>query len=185
MTENLINRIAIKNFGVIKLADIDIKDVNIIIGPQSSGKSLIAKLVYFFNTLNDVFVNYVYALEVEYNFADAMLERFSLLFPPYLWRDKSFNIKYKIDDVEITWSYRRKTANNDSKHKIVLSDALIAALSVVKKNAIESSVYREVKLSGKLMRVRQRYPKQDIETVFHLIFVEAFSYHPVEPFYIL
>ena len=44
-------KIIIKNFGAIKEAEIDIKQVLILIGEQASGKSTIAKLIYFFQGL--------------------------------------------------------------------------------------------------------------------------------------
>jgi ABC-type cobalamin/Fe3+-siderophores transport system ATPase subunit len=46
-------RIVIKNFGPIKDVDLEINDFMIFIGPQASGKSTIAKLIYFFKTLNN------------------------------------------------------------------------------------------------------------------------------------
>ena len=50
-------KIIIKNFGPVKDAEIEIKKVLILIGEQASGKSTIAKLIYFFKTLKeDVFV---------------------------------------------------------------------------------------------------------------------------------
>ena len=43
-------RIEIRNFGPIKKVDLDISDYTLFIGPNASGKSTIAKLVYFFQT---------------------------------------------------------------------------------------------------------------------------------------
>lgn len=48
-------KIEIHNFGPIKDAIIDIKPMLVLIGPQASGKSTIAKLIYFFETLPDDF----------------------------------------------------------------------------------------------------------------------------------
>ena len=46
----MVNRsINIKNFGVIKKANINIKPLNILIGANSSGKSYVAKLIHCFN----------------------------------------------------------------------------------------------------------------------------------------
>ena len=42
-------KIIINNFGAVKNAEIDIKKVLILIGEQASGKSTIAKLIYFRN----------------------------------------------------------------------------------------------------------------------------------------
>lgn len=49
-------KIIIKNFGPIKDVELEIRDFMVFIGPQASGKSTIAKLVYFFKSF-DVCVN--------------------------------------------------------------------------------------------------------------------------------
>ncbi len=46
-------KIVIKNFGPIEDAEIDIKKILVLIGEQASGKSTIAKLIYFFQSLRD------------------------------------------------------------------------------------------------------------------------------------
>lgn len=46
-------KIIIKNFGPIKEVELEIQDFMVFIGPQASGKSTIAKLVYFFKSLQD------------------------------------------------------------------------------------------------------------------------------------
>lgn len=51
-------RIEIRNFGPIKELHLDIKDFSILIGPQASGKSTIAKTIFFFKSLNDDLVKY-------------------------------------------------------------------------------------------------------------------------------
>ena len=55
MNKNLI----IKNFGPIKSVDLEIFDYNIFIGPQATGKSTIAKAVYFFMSLKKDILWYV------------------------------------------------------------------------------------------------------------------------------
>jgi predicted ATPase len=42
------DKIIIKNFGPLKQVELDLKEVMILIGPQASGKSTIAKLIHFF-----------------------------------------------------------------------------------------------------------------------------------------
>lgn len=54
----MMQRIEIKNFGPIKELDLEIKDFSVLIGPQASGKSTIAKTIYFFKSLNDDLVKY-------------------------------------------------------------------------------------------------------------------------------
>jgi predicted ATP-dependent endonuclease of OLD family len=53
-------KIIIKNFGAIAYAEIEIKKVLVLIGEQASGKSTIAKLIYFFKSLRDDIFNKIY-----------------------------------------------------------------------------------------------------------------------------
>jgi predicted ATP-dependent endonuclease of OLD family len=46
-------KIIIENFGPIKYAEIEVKKILVLIGEQASGKSTIAKLIYFFKSLRD------------------------------------------------------------------------------------------------------------------------------------
>lgn len=56
-------KLIIKNFGPIKDAEVELRDILILIGPQASGKSTIAKLFYFFkkipNRLSESLYNYI------------------------------------------------------------------------------------------------------------------------------
>ena len=49
----------IRNFGPIKNVDLEILDYNIFIGPQATGKSTIAKALYFFMTLKEDLWKYI------------------------------------------------------------------------------------------------------------------------------
>lgn len=53
-------KIEINNFGPIKHAEIVLKPLLILIGEQASGKSTIAKLIYFFKSLGNLFLNTYY-----------------------------------------------------------------------------------------------------------------------------
>lgn len=54
----MIQRLEIKNFGPIKNLNLEIKDFMVFMGPQASGKSTIAKTIFFFKSLNDDLVKY-------------------------------------------------------------------------------------------------------------------------------
>lgn len=56
-------RIVIKNFGPIANAEIEITPFLVLIGEQASGKSTIAKLIYFFKSLAEDFFSSYYASE--------------------------------------------------------------------------------------------------------------------------
>jgi predicted ATPase len=42
-------KLIVRNFGAIRELDLDIKDLPLFIGEQATGKSAVAKLIYFFN----------------------------------------------------------------------------------------------------------------------------------------
>lgn len=51
--------LSIHNFGPIKNVELDIKDYGVFIGPQASGKSTIAKLIYYFLSLKEDIKQYI------------------------------------------------------------------------------------------------------------------------------
>ncbi len=53
-------KIIIKNFRQIPYAEIEIKKLLLLIGEQASGKSTLAKLIYFFKSLKEDYFNLVY-----------------------------------------------------------------------------------------------------------------------------
>ncbi len=65
-------RLEIKNFGPIKELSLDIKDFTILIGPQASGKSTIAKTIFFFKSLNDDLVKYFFESIDKNNFSKSI-----------------------------------------------------------------------------------------------------------------
>lgn len=56
----MLQRLEIKNFGPVKSASIEIRPALILIGQQASGKSTIAKLIYFFQSLSTEFFSRFY-----------------------------------------------------------------------------------------------------------------------------
>lgn len=61
-----IQKIEVKNFGPINEATITIRPLLILIGPQASGKSTMAKLIYFFQQLPSEFFSRFYQSERDY-----------------------------------------------------------------------------------------------------------------------
>jgi len=56
-------KIEIQNFGPIQNFTMELKQLNIFIGSQASGKSTIAKSVFFCKAIKDEFIDYVYQIE--------------------------------------------------------------------------------------------------------------------------
>jgi predicted ATPase len=76
-------KIYVKNFGAIPEAEIEIKKILVLIGPQASGKSTIATLIYFFRGLgNNILRQIIRDKDVllAEDFTDVIITRFEELF---------------------------------------------------------------------------------------------------------
>ncbi len=92
----------VKNFLNIDDVTLELKRFNIIIGPQAAGKSVLAKLVYFFKEfLAETFYNSVCSGSTKEELIRAGLKLFNEIFPKYVWIDQDFSIRYKTDKFEI------------------------------------------------------------------------------------
>ena len=109
-------KLEITNFVGIEHWVVELNSINILIGPQASGKSVTAKLFYFFKS---VFL--VLKGGEEITFYKLLLERkFKAYFPVDSWGEEVFEIKYIINDfwIEI------KRGVKSSKLNISFSDEL-------------------------------------------------------------
>jgi hypothetical protein len=84
----------ISEFSCLKEATIEVAPVNVIIGPQGTGKSVTTKLLYFFS---DILINFVQSAERGENIADYrkfIARQFQVWFPPSAWGQCRFNLNY-------------------------------------------------------------------------------------------
>jgi len=89
--------IHIVNFGGLKNVLFELKRVNILIGPQASGKSVSAKLVYFFkNFPRDITLSIANG-DTRRNLDAKQKEKFKRYFPIDSWPKSGFKIEYKIN----------------------------------------------------------------------------------------
>ncbi|MCX7044180.1 MAG: AAA family ATPase [Candidatus Sumerlaeota bacterium] len=111
-------KISIQDFAGIKDISLEIKPINILIGPQAIGKSICAKLLFFFKSLASEIWNMIENnLDVE-EFEAYYLNRFHEFFPPQALGDHSFRIDYEIEAHHITIS---KGRNSKGKEKLIYS----------------------------------------------------------------
>ncbi|NEO21020.1 AAA family ATPase, partial [Moorena sp. SIO4A5] len=103
-----------KNFAGIEELEIEVKRINIVIGPQASGKSVCAKLLFYFKNfvweILDTVENEQTQLDLDYSYSQTFQE----YFPPDSWGEYDFCIKYEISNVfiEITRSKENKNKIN-------------------------------------------------------------------------
>ncbi|MGB5989303.1 MAG: AAA family ATPase [Marinifilaceae bacterium] len=104
-------KLKIDNFLGLKDINIQINDFNVIIGPQASGKSLIAKLIYYSKS---IFEEMYLAANKDYTKTELKKElrtKFERFFPKSSWINSSFDIEYSIDDY--TFSITNKWEDKD------------------------------------------------------------------------
>ncbi|WP_071190860.1 AAA family ATPase [Trichormus sp. NMC-1] len=80
-------KIIIKNFGAIQNAEIEVKKILVLIGEQASGKSTIARLIYFFKTLKDDLFSQIYQdkqkyLDIDSDILSPIRQKFYKFFGP-------------------------------------------------------------------------------------------------------
>ena len=93
-------KIEISNFGPVRTASIEIRPVLILIGTQASGKSTIAKLIYFFQSLSSEFFTRFYNsdrenLNIKEDFLKPIREKFY----------DFFGSTFHLPDFKITYHY--------------------------------------------------------------------------------
>lgn len=88
-------RLTVKNFSVIKDATLDFRGINVIIGPQASGKSLLCKLASF---CLDIASNAIDAISDDVplkSFKEQAKENFNRWFPVNAWGKEKFEIIFE------------------------------------------------------------------------------------------
>ena len=127
--------IEINGFLTIAHANFEIRKINILIGAQAQGKSVIAKLVYFFKKFfPDIFIPSIEKFETKRDIDKKCLARFEQIFPRYTWANQEFSIVYKNGNYEISiirtkvgnkyvlkFNYCKELANLHKKLKNVFS----------------------------------------------------------------
>ena len=96
-------KLTVKNFSVIKEAELEFGKLTVLIGPQSSGKSLLCKLAFYFSQV---------VPEIDYamlpfgksfdDFQIALLHEFNERFPRDTWIGQAFRIAYTSTQFDVT-----------------------------------------------------------------------------------
>lgn len=130
-------KLIIENFLNIKHIEIEIADINIIIGPQAQGKSILAKLVFFFK---DFWYNYRISILRQQNkreFDRSIIQEFQEIFSQYSWKDNCFKLEYHLDKYEII--LENKIVSKSTKLNLSYSEDLSRARNNIIKNTKQST----------------------------------------------
>ncbi|NEO18693.1 AAA family ATPase [Moorena sp. SIO4A5] len=107
-------KLTVKNFAGIEELEIEVKRINIVIGPQASGKSVCAKLLFYFKNFVWKILDTVENEQTKRYLDSSYSQTFQEYFPPDSWGEDDFCIKYEIYNVfiEITRSKENKNKIN-------------------------------------------------------------------------
>ncbi|MBG2839203.1 MULTISPECIES: AAA family ATPase [Proteus] len=86
-------RLKIQNFVTLHDIELELKKLNILIGPQASGKSLVAKIITFVKDIRNITVEYLRE-DSGVSYLELLEQRFKRIFPSYTWEKKLFEIEY-------------------------------------------------------------------------------------------
>ena len=117
-------KLTVKNFLNIKDIEFNLSKINIIIGQQASGKSVIAKLVYFFK---DFFIKYRSSIQNKQKKAEfdrSIITTFKIIFPEYSCKNQEFQILYEFDSYSIALN-NQKSDDKKSKLSLIYSEHLV------------------------------------------------------------
>lgn len=112
----------INDFSCIREADFKLSPVNVIIGPQGSGKSVTTKLLYFFA---DVLTNFIQAAERGDSldlYKKHLAKQFALWFPPGAWGQGRFRLSYTAGPFEMRIMRRQSQGRPSDEVTIRFTD---------------------------------------------------------------
>jgi hypothetical protein len=99
-------KLTVKNFSVIKEAELEFGKITVLIGPQSSGKSLLCKLAYFLG--REILEIAIGRTQNHFDFSmfeEDLKGRFAEWFPKSGWGNRAWIITFLSDRYEVTASY--------------------------------------------------------------------------------
>lgn len=98
---DFVARLIIKNFLHFKDVSFEAGDITVFIGPQAQGKSILAKLLYFFENLYQITEAAVFDQGGIRTVSKAMVSSFEESFPRYTWEKTDFSITYTEGNLEV------------------------------------------------------------------------------------
>jgi hypothetical protein len=89
-------KLIVENFLGIKSATVDVRPITILIGQQASGKSVLAKLLYYFRSFPTILAESAIDDADLPDMHDSCLNRFYEYFPKSGWGKKNFRVRYEV-----------------------------------------------------------------------------------------
>lgn len=152
-------KLVIVNFAGITSMDLEFKSINLLIGPQGSGKSITVKLFYFFKTFFHEILRSIESNESKRDLDKKQKEKFITYFPKDSWPKGDFKIIYSIDHTTIN------IEKVENKLIFSYSDNLKKVISKARKISIDEKrrISKEPKRSSYVFK---RELNEKLENIF-------------------
>jgi len=130
-------RIEIKDFVGIKDITLDVKPINILIGPQASGKSVVAKLLFYFKSFISEIINAAERSKTNEELDQDFKSRFYEYFPSSSWGNTNFRICYYVGEDFIEISRKRKAKKSSPEvvlnYSAFFKDEFVSLKTIIQK----------------------------------------------------
>lgn len=170
----------ITNFLSIDKAEIELKKLNIFIGPQAQGKSLIAKLIYFFKEYPESLFDAISEDKTKAEFDKISLAKFEKMFPKYTWEKNEFRIIYSNGYYDISIS-NEKSSNGRFTLKLTNSSRIKESFLIARK-AYKKFIQEEP--DSKISRLGRKSYGILRECIINNLFIEDENKYIEQAFYI-
>jgi len=108
-------KLTVKNFSVIKEAELEFGKITVLIGPQSSGKSLLCKLAYFLGRETINIAEGRISAQLDFSaFENSVKTEFETWFPRNAWGNQSWIISFQSQGYSVTASCEGKSIEDIS-----------------------------------------------------------------------
>ena len=173
-------KLLIEDFISVKRADIDLKRINIFIGPQAKGKSIISKLISFFKEFPIGLYDAVINDDTKRQFDADVKSKFESIFPKYTWEKSPFLIIYKCDQYVVRIEHHK----NSLKYKwcIKYSEGVSGLLASSRK--LFKRIISEASEGEPSFKVRQAALRAVRTNVAKFFYGEGDEYRIEDVFYI-
>ncbi|MBD2327781.1 ATP-binding protein [Alkalinema sp. FACHB-956] len=146
MTETVV----VRNFAGIQNLEIEVKRINVLIGPQASGKSICAKLLFYFKRLIEQYFLVVESSQTQEAVDAHYRAVFEEYFPPEAWGKDAFYIRYEISPIFIEIN---GCQFGEETFSLKYSDAFSAGFTALRKTVDQVAESANQKLSSDMLKV--------------------------------
>lgn len=163
LLSDYMNLLIINNFLTIKSASIQLRRVNIFIGPQAQGKSVITKLITFFKEVPHLVFEAGMEGRTKREFDVELRAKFEAMFPRYAWEKSDFAVIFFSDLISVNIECAA------GKLSISYSDEIVKALTAARKT------YRKVIVDNDTSRFRVNVIREVRNAVITSVFLDPDS----------